>query len=146
MRLIAAIAVLCAMSAIPITAHAQKVSLKLQNTTVQQAILALRQQGYSISVKANDVDMSASVSINAENADLQSVVDEIFKGQNVQCTVNGKSILVSKKVAKNTEKQSQVHIQGRVNDASGKPLMGVTVWIEGTTIGTTTDSEGVYRI
>lgn len=138
----------CVALTVPLTASAQKVSLKLQNSTVQQAVLALRQQGYSISVKANDVKMDAPVSIDARNEELQNIVDEIFAGQNVKCTINGKSILV----AKNTKSHPQVassrnvRVNGHVKDASGQPLLGVTVFVEGTTSGATTDASGAYQI
>lgn len=75
---------MCTMLSISQQASAQKVSLRLQNATVQSAILALRQQGYSISVKADDVNMEAPVSINVADEEVQSVVEKIFAGQNVQ--------------------------------------------------------------
>ena len=43
--------------------------------------------------------------------------------------------------------QAQTSIEGRVTDAStNEPLLGVTVFLKGTTIGTTTDSEGRYQL
>ena len=138
---------MCTMLSISQQASAQKVSLRLQNATVQSAILALRQQGYSISVKADDVNMEAPVSINVADEEVQSVVEKIFAGQNVQCTVNGNIILVTKS-AKHARSLSTrtIKIRGHVKDASGAPLVGVTVWVDGTTTGTTTDLDGAYSV
>ena len=58
---------ICVMLALPFSAEAQKVNLKLKDATVQQAIQSLQKQGYSISVKLSDVNMDAAVSIDANN-------------------------------------------------------------------------------
>lgn len=140
---------MCAMTVFSSQALAQKVSLKLQNATVQSAVLALRQQGYSISVKANDVNMEAPVSIDVVDEELQSVVAKIFAGQNVNCTVSGNNIIL---VTKNTKQQKPtlsartVKVSGTVKDAAGQPLVGVTVWVDGTTTGTTTNIDGAYSL
>ncbi|MDE5658850.1 MAG: carboxypeptidase-like regulatory domain-containing protein, partial [Muribaculaceae bacterium] len=40
----------------------------------------------------------------------------------------------------------QISITGTVSDASGEPLLGVSVTVPGTKTGTTTDFDGVYTI
>ena len=42
--------------------------------------------------------------------------------------------------------QTVKHVNGRVTNEEGNPLTGVTVFIEGTTVGTTTDVKGSYSI
>ena len=37
-------------------------------------------------------------------------------------------------------------LQGQVKDAAGAVLPGVSVVVEGTTLGTTTDAEGHYEL
>ena len=69
---------MCVMLAIPFSSEAQKVSLKLKDATVQQAIQSLQQQGYSISVKLSDVNMDAAVSIDAKDEELSSVLGKIL--------------------------------------------------------------------
>lgn len=146
-RAVVLCAAMCAMLSISEQVSAQKVSLKLQNATVQSAVLALRQQGYSISVKANDVNMEAPVSIDATDEELQSVVEQIFAGQNVKCAVSGNIILVTKNVKQNRSLSARtVKVSGKVKDATGAPLVGVTVWVDGTTTGTTTDIDGAYSV
>lgn len=41
---------------------------------------------------------------------------------------------------------AQVQINGKVNDKDGSPLPGVNVVIEGTTIGTVTDIDGLFSL
>ncbi len=42
--------------------------------------------------------------------------------------------------------QSAGPVKGSVKDAAGNPLIGVTVWVEGSNIGTTTDIDGNYSV
>ncbi|HJA97975.1 MAG TPA: carboxypeptidase-like regulatory domain-containing protein, partial [Candidatus Alistipes faecavium] len=42
--------------------------------------------------------------------------------------------------------QTRNQVSGRVTDAAGEPLVGATVVVVGTTIGTTTDIDGNYAI
>lgn len=37
-------------------------------------------------------------------------------------------------------------ITGKVIDKSGKPILGVTVLVKGTNVGTTTDVDGLYVV
>ena len=137
---------MCVMLTLPLSAEAQKVSLKLKDATVQQAIQSLQKQGYSISVKLSDVNMDAAVSIDAKDEELSAVLGKIFAGQNVDTTVDGKSIIVTKRVAAASAPARTTTVTGQVKDAAGNPLIGVTVWVEGTTNGTTTDMAGNYSI
>ncbi len=39
-----------------------------------------------------------------------------------------------------------IHVQGTVEDAGGNPLIGVTIQVDGTTTGTTTDANGQFQL
>lgn len=41
---------------------------------------------------------------------------------------------------------SKVPVQGKVTDANGNPLVGVSVLIDGTTSGTITDVNGAFNL
>ena len=110
---------MCVMLALPLSVEAQKVNLKLKDATVQQAIQSLQKQGYSISVKISDVDMDAAVSIDAKDEELSSVLGKIFAGQNVETTVDGKSIIVTKRAAVAQAPARTTTVAGVVKDAAG---------------------------
>ena len=44
-------AAVCMVWAVPLHAQTRRISLNLKNATIQQAVIALQQQGYSLSVK-----------------------------------------------------------------------------------------------
>ena len=84
-------AAVCMVWAVPLHAQTRRISLNLKNATIQQAVIALQQQGYSLSVKADDVDMKAPVDIHARNEELQAVkaftdvvAEQMKNGEKVQ--------------------------------------------------------------
>ena len=141
-------AAVCMVCTVPLHAQTRRISLNLKNATIQQAVIALQQQGYSLSVKAGDVDMKAPVNIQARNEELQAVVDRIFAGQGVNCIINDKSILITKVPSQPSAAGSpqESTVTGQVKGPNGLPLVGVTVLIDGTMVGTTTDASGNFRI
>lgn len=67
---------------------AQDITLQLKNVTVKEAIEALHKtKNYSVVIKSSEINMSKKVSINANNAPIKVVLDQIFVGQNVSYTI-----------------------------------------------------------
>jgi len=140
---------------IPMTAKAQ-VTLNLQNVSVQDAIIELNKVGnYSVTFNTQEVDVNKVVSVNANNASLQSVLSQIFAGQNVDYAVDGKKVVVTKKQAPSTDSGSKsqsvkpgtpLQVKGTVSDMAGETLIGATVFVKGTSNGVTTDAGGKYQI
>ena len=79
---------------------------------------------HSVVIKSSEINMSKKVSINANNAPIKVVLDQIFVGQNVSYTINRHSIIISKKSdtsqQKSDEKKKQT-ITGVVYDEEGNP-------------------------
>ena len=116
---------------------AQDITLQLQNVTVKEAIEALHKtKNYSVVIRSSEVNMSNKVSVNARNATINTILDQIFVGQNVSYTINGHSIIISKKAGtaqqKPGEKKKQQTIAGIVYDEEGNPVIGASVIIKET--------------
>ena len=128
------------MMIVPSVLSAQNIDLKLKNVTVQDAITILHQnESYSIIVSADDVNLKQKISINAENAQIQQVLEQIFAGQDVTWTINGKSISVTKNAPVTVAKRT---VKGQVVDQKGEPLAGATI-LNGK-VGHLTDLDGNF--
>ena len=58
---------------------AQDITLQLKNVTVKEAIEALHKtKNYSVVIKSAEINMSKKVSVNATNAPIKAVLDQIF--------------------------------------------------------------------
>ena len=125
---------------------AQDITLQLKNVTVKEAIEALHKtKNYSVVIKSAEINMSKKVSVNATNAPIKAVLDQIFVGQNVSYAINGHSIIISKKSdtsqQKPGEKKKQT-ITGIVYDEEGNPVIGASVMNKETAQGAITDLDG----
>lgn len=126
---------------------AQSISLNARGVTVQSALQELQKAyGYSVAVNSEGLDLGRTVTVNAGNQDVVSVVKSIFAGQDVEVSVNGKQIAVSKAAPKQQSASGTVTVKGNVSDPEGEPLIGAGVLVKGTTVGVVTDTEGNFTI
>lgn len=81
-----------------VSAFGQSIDLKLDDVTVEKAIDAVHRIGdYSIVLNSSDVDLNKVISVNASQASIQDVMNQILAGQNLTCSIKGKNIKVKKK-------------------------------------------------
>lgn len=145
-RLFLSVVVFCGMMG---TLSAQQINLSMKNVTVQEAIAALNQSAnYSVILNADEVDLAKRVNVNARNADIREVLDQVFAGQDVVYVIEGNRISVAKKQQEKTiaVKKTEGVINGVVKDAAGEPLMGAGIIVKGTRNGTISDLDGSFSL
>ena len=96
------------------------------------------------------VDVERKVTVRANGASVEQILEELFAGQGVSYKVlkDNLVLLGPNENIKDIESVSsqQISVSGKVTDSSNQPLPGVTVIVKGTTIGTVTNDEGKYSI
>ena len=102
-----AILVVGALLCLNLSMYSQDISLKMSNVSVKKAITELQtQSGYSFVYIAGDINTDRKVSIDASQLD--EVVKQILKGQNVSYEIQGKNIIVRKgKQNQNSTKEAK---------------------------------------
>ena len=81
-----------------LNSFAQHISMQLKNVTVKQAIETIQKQnGYSFTFAASDLNTQKIITVTARNLPIEKVVEQILIGQNVSYTVQGKDIIIKKK-------------------------------------------------
>lgn len=84
-----------AMAIVPLAVSAQDIDMSMEKVSVRKAVEYLqREYSYSISVRSDEVDIDRIVTVKASKATLTEVLDQIFAGQDVEYSVNGKSVSV----------------------------------------------------
>ena len=148
-RLIRAIACL-ALLFLPGLLSGQEISLNLRSVPVSKALTEIQKaSGYSIVVKSDDLDLTRQVTLSIENESVSSAISRVFAPQQVEISVSGKNISVSRKVSKTPSAQNQdpPKVRGIVRDESGEPLLSAAVQIKGkSTSGVVTDMDGAFEI
>ena len=128
--------------------QAQKRTSLADEVTVEEAIDILKsKEGYSFIFKTDDLDLKRKVSVDLENTEISSLIESIFKNQNVTFKVNGKMVLVEKNSSSQfTASAVSRLIKGQVTDNRGEPLVGVGIFIPGSGTGALSDFNGKYEI
>lgn len=124
-----------------------KVSLNLKRTTIKSALKEIENNSNYLFLYNNDlVNVDKIVDVNAENESIESVLNELFRGEAVKYVVMERQIIISPDANAPLAAAQQAKVTGTVRDANGQTLPGVTVVVKGTTSGTITDMDGKFSI
>ena len=124
----------------------QEIRISIQRTDVplSEVFKEIEQKtDYSFLIRNNDVDISRKVSINARNKSVAEILGMLFDKQGIDYKVDGKRISVYKAIDKEGQPRK---VTGRVVDASREPVIGASIIIEGTSLGTVTDIDGNFSL
>jgi len=129
-------------------AQETRLNLKFENETLENVFSKIEQSSdFSIFYKNELIKNSKEVSGDFKNVLIFEVLDQILKTENLTYSVKDKLIMIVPKESATTEMGSQQKsVAGKVTDASGGSLPGVSVVVKGTTIGVITDNEGKYSL
>lgn len=111
------------------------------------------QTDFSIIYRDIDIDNSVLVDMNVQAAEVSDVLNQLFDGQVNEFTIFGRIIVITSNRQSSARSSSrhevqQIHrITGRVTDsATGESLIGATITIRGTTLGTSTNVDGEFSL
>lgn len=128
----------------------RRVSLDFTNAALGTVLKSISDQtSLSVVYNSNDINTTQKVSIKAKNESLEAVLEKLLNGTNVSFSIQNNHIVLSvkksegRKVASN---QERIIISGTIKDVKGDGLIGVSVWLKGSTGGTTTDASGNFKI
>ncbi len=126
--------------------HAQKVTLKVNNTGLKQIFKELRKQtGYYFIYNNQVLENAQPVTIDVKSTDLEPLLKTIFSNQPLHYSIEDKTIIVQMKPVRRGAIDKV--IQGTIIDKeNGAPLPGVSIRIKGTDLGTVSDGEGKFRL
>ncbi len=128
-----------------------RISIEMNNVTVEEVLNEIEAKSefyFLYNNKLINVDRRVSVDVDAEN--IESVLQNLFKGTDVVYRIADKQIVLSRKdLAQNTVvdgiQQSKV-VTGTVVDPTGMPVIGANIMVKGTTNGTITDMDGNFSL
>ncbi len=130
-------------------AQKTKVSLELNNATVEKVIETIEQKtDFKFIYKLNDIDLDRIVSIHVKEQNITYVLGFLFKGTATDFIIRDTQIMLKKPEIKKLESILFVKdiIKGRVTDETGQPLSGATVLEQNTRNSVATDFDGRFEI
>lgn len=124
-------------------AQNQKVSLSKQQMTVLAAFEEIEKQTQmTIAYNESVIDVNKQISASIVDKNLSDALSEVLKGSGASFSIKGKQIIIVPDKKQNDTKK----ITGTIKDDKGEPVIGATVLVKGTTIGTITDIDGNYTL
>ena len=132
---------------------AQKVNLNYSQQSLKNVLKSIsRQTGYTLAYSKEVVNLDDNVSIQLKDADLPDAMAKLFANRNLNYEIKDNKIYIAdnsqRAEAKSTSAQQSdnVQLRGRVTDDSGEPIIGASVQVPNTGIGTITNSNGDFTL
>lgn len=131
--------------------HAQTVTKTFRDVPLKTVLEEVeRQTGYSFLFENEEVDVNRPVTATFSDATIQTVLDRVLdKSLRYSVKGGGKLVTISRRSQTQTPPQSDkaLTLSGTViSSADNQPIVGANIFVEGTTIGTTSDIHGNYTL
>ncbi len=153
MKLLTVLLILSVNVALASSSYAQQatLSLDIKNQRVADILDEIEKQSdFHFYYNSRLVDVERKVSIKANKKAVLPILSEIFADSDVDYKVLDKDVILTEK-NKSTNgsqgvTQQQNTVSGVVRDQTGETILGVSVALKGTSVGTITDVDGAYSI
>lgn len=132
---------------------AQGVSLKDNSISLREVFLKINKQtGYHFVWASKEVNSNKKVDVSINGLPLKDALNSILSPHGLTYELDGKTIIVKEgSLASKSEatqdsqtRPQQKNYTGRILDASGNPIQGASIQIQGTKIGTLSDKNGRF--
>lgn len=130
------------LSASVLTAQAQnaRITLNLSDVPMSQVMKEIEKQTRYLFINKG-VDTGKKLSVNLTQKTIQEVLDYVLKNTDITYKIDGTYIILAEKAA-----EKPVAVAGKVSDVNGVPVIGASVVVKGTTVGTSTDMDGTFSL
>ncbi|MCT4643774.1 MAG: SusC/RagA family TonB-linked outer membrane protein [Carboxylicivirga sp.] len=119
-----------------INAQIDKVTINQKNATIKDVLENIESlSNYKFFYNEGLIDVKRMVTIEVSNEQVQSVIDEIFKGTDVTFRIVESNIILTNTLATKAKveavQQETITIKGMVSDATGEAIPGVNIFEKG---------------
>lgn len=122
------------------------VSFETQNANFAQVVEILRKQtNYQFIFNSEDVKDLVNLTFNFNKAPLESVLKTILansKGGQIGYELDGSTVII-KRIKEQKESKT---VQATILDKEGQPVVGASIYLKGTTTGTSSDLDGKFTL
>ena len=146
------ILMIMALHSISVMAQNQSITVNYDNVPLKTVLKSIEDQsGYVFSYSERMVDEAGNVTVHINKAGLSSALSDLSKASKLDYTVKKGNIIVitspdestaAKVKAEGTAKQ----LSGTIIDEDGEPVVGASVIIKGSTMGTSSNIDGEFSL
>ena len=120
-------------------AQSYKVSINKQNSSIIEILREIEKSSeFTFFFNDNRVNVNKTASVNAKNATLEDVLDQVLRNTGYKYQIIDRQVLIkaSDNLSLASAQQNQKTVTGVILDESGLPVIGANVVEKGTTNGT----------
>ena len=126
--------------------HGQVINKSFKNETLKTVLKEVEQQtGLSVMYKTDEVNENKRITATFKETPLDEVMNKILDKE-LTYKLQNKMIVILKRIRKSSKNIPNKKIAGTVVDDKGEPVIGASVVVEGTSIGTITNLDGNYTL
>lgn len=120
-----------------------KVSLEMENVSLEQVIWEIQKKtDFVFMYGSQDVATVKNLTICEKDKAIREILQQCLNNTGLKFEISGNAVVIKK----GNQAVEGRKITGKVVDAKGNTLPGVTVIIKGTSLGTVTDVNGEFAI
>lgn len=125
----------------------QNISLDLRSVELKKALVTIEKKSpYRFLYSDAALPEDKKITISANNASLKEILDQILAGTTLSYKILQSNLVVLKNDPSSLESINEQKITGRVLSENGDPLIGVSVTVKGSKLGTVTDVAGNFSL
>ncbi len=125
-------------------------SINLRDATLKEVLSQIEAQSeFFFLYNSKLIDINRKTNLSVKDQKIDNILSQLFDNTEISYVVFDRQIILSAKEYINSLKAEAFQPQpvtGTVNDKNGDPLIGVTVMVKGTTLGTITDVQGNFSL
>lgn len=128
------------------------ISISAYNKTLKEVLAEIEQSSeYIFIFNDQQVNLNKKISVSMQDEPLDKVLTSVLDSESLDYKVSGRQIVLFQKESSDKESVKETAapkkpITGKVVDASGEPIIGVSVVEKGTTNGSMTDIDGNFKL
>jgi TonB-linked SusC/RagA family outer membrane protein len=124
-----------------------RLNVNLENVTLKEALKRIEEaSGYEFFYHVDRLDLSCKIDFSGKGMTLNEVLNHVLSSSGAGYKIVDKHILITAADEKKDEivQQKNESVRGRVVGSNGEPIPGISIVVDGTTMGTITDVDGGY--
>lgn len=128
----------------------KRFSLNEANVSIREILTQIEQESdYRFFYEEKDLRLDDRANVDFSDSTIDEVLNKLFRQKNIEYKIMANNFIVLKSpgtISNQEIASQQLTVSGRVVDANGEPLPGVTVVLKGTTQGTITEASGNFYL
>lgn len=127
-------------------AQTAKVTLQMDNVRMEQVMNEIEKQTSYFFIVNKGVDINRTISINVADKPLGIALQAMVAGTKTEYKIYQQNIYLSVSSDKKAANNGSTKVSGVVRDTKGTPVVGASVVVKGTTIGTSSGLDGAFSL